>query len=254
MNEPYCGSAPLPAELATRWNLDPALIATLAALAAFHAVVLWRDAPRQCNGKALQLTGAWLLLIVLFVSPLCALTSALFSARVAHHMIMVGVVAPLLVLALPEAARRLPFSSFAAGSAAIAHAFVLWFWHAPTPYAAALANHGVFWLMEVTLLTSAVWLWLAVLSPRAPLGSALAALLGTTIQTGLLGAAITFARVPLYAPHFGVTDPWGLSALADQQLAGLIMWVPAAVPYLLAAFVMFGQRLARMSASGGRMP
>jgi putative membrane protein len=57
------------------------------------------------------------------------------------------------------------------------------------------------------------------------------------VQMGLLGALITFAPEPLYAPHFLTTKPYGLSAHDDQQLAGLIMWVPAIAPYLLAALL-----------------
>ncbi len=258
MSEPYCGPAPLPAELMARWNPDPVLIVALVAFASLHAVALWRVGQGEGTSRALPAGGlwllGWLLLATIFVSPFCALTSALFSARVAHHMIMVAMIAPLLVLALPERLRGVRFSRVAAGGAGLLHAAVLWFWHAPAPYAAALADHGVFWLMELTLLGSAVLLWLAVLSPWVALGSAMAALLGTVLQTGLLGAVITFARTPLYAPHFATTGPWGLSALADQQLAGLIMWVPAAVPYLVAAFVLFGRQMARMDVPAGRPP
>ena len=60
---------------------------------------------------------------------------------------------------------------------------------------------------------------------------------------GLLGAIITFARTPIYSPHFATTEPWGLSALSDQQLAGLIMWVPATIPYLLGALVYIAAQL-----------
>ena len=66
---------------------------------------------------------------------------------------------------------------------------------------------------------------------------AVAALLASTVQMGLLGALLTFAAAPLYAPHFFTTNGWGLSALADQQLAGLIMWAPSAAFYLAAALV-----------------
>lgn len=240
-----------------RWNLDPVLIAALVCLASLHAFALKH--PGGCgrtgdpSGNKIRLAGAWLLLAVIFVSPLCALTSALFSARVAHHVILVAVVAPLLVTGLPTPVRSLRMPVAIIGSLALVHAVVLWFWHAPVPYAAALASHGIFWLMELSLLGSAVALWMAVLSPHAPLGPVMAALLGTIMQTGLLGAVITFARAPLYAPHFATTEPWGLTALADQQLAGLIMWVPAAVPYLVAALAITGARLARIEGTDGRV-
>ncbi len=65
-------------------------------------------------------------------------------------------------------------------------------------------------------------------------GAALLGLAGTVVQMGLLGALITFAPKPLYGPHLTTTWPWGLSPLEDQQIAGLIMWVPAMIPYLVA--------------------
>jgi len=192
----------------------------------------------------------WLLLAALFVSPLCALTSALFSARIAHHMALVAIAAPLLVFTLPPQLRDISWPPALPAVASMVHAVLLWLWHAPAPYAAALADSAVFWGMEASLFGSALLLWSAILSRHTRLGSALGALLATIVQTGLLGAAITFARTPLYDYHIGSTAPWGLSALADQQLAGLIMWVPAAVPYLFAALALTTARLLQTSATG----
>jgi putative membrane protein len=60
--------------------------------------------------------------------------------------------------------------------------------------------------------------------------------LGATIgQMGLLGALLVFAPRPLYAEHLASTAGWGLSPLADQQLAGLLMWMPAMLPYVAVA-------------------
>jgi putative membrane protein len=75
-------------------------------------------------------------------------------------------------------------------------------------------------------------MWRAILAPSVPTGAALIALVATIGQMGLLGALIVFAPEPLYAVHFASTAPWGLTPLADQQLAGLLMWVPAMLPYL----------------------
>ncbi|MBI5132880.1 MAG: cytochrome c oxidase assembly protein [Rhodopseudomonas palustris] len=247
MLDPYCGAAPLPAEWLGRWNLDPVLIAALVGFGALHLGLLRRErvaSSVDMDSRMLSAATAWSLLAVLFVSPLCALTSALFSARVAHHAILVAVVAPLLVLAWPR--RPMPATiGRASGTAAfIVHMVLLWLWHAPAPYAAALGDPRIFWVMELSLLGSAIWLWSAVLSPAARLGGALALLLGSVVQMGLLGAVITFARTPLYDAHLGVTTPWGLGALQDQQLAGLIMWVPASIPYLAAALALLASRLA----------
>lgn len=247
MDVPYCGLAPIPAELIWRWNLDPALMLSLASLAMLHAWVLRRAG--EWNRKAMWFGVAWCLLAALFLSPLCALTSALFSARVGHHVVLVAAVAPLLVLALPDVMRAMRLSAATLAGLGLVHGVVLWFWHAPAPYSWAIASHGIFWLMELTLLGSALALWLAVLSPRAAFGAAVVALLATVIQTGLLGAVITFARAPLYVPHFATTEPWGLTALADQQLAGLIMWVPSVIPYLAVALALLGRQLDHIGAA-----
>src|SRR5271169_1742649 len=89
----YCGPAATPADLLTRWNLDPLLLAALAALAIVIAT------GRLANARAGW--GALALVAVIFISPLCALSSALFSARVLHHVLLIAGVAPLLVLAVP---------------------------------------------------------------------------------------------------------------------------------------------------------
>ncbi|MGP9814267.1 cytochrome c oxidase assembly protein [Rhodopseudomonas sp. NSM] len=243
MIDPYCGAAPLPEELLSRWNFDPVLLVMLAGGVALHLGSLRREPAAQ--GRILAAAAGWTLLFMIFVSPLCALTSALFSARVAHHAVLVAVVAPLLVMSLPRVG--VPVRIGAAGGAAafVLHMVLLWLWHAPAPYAAALADPAMFWVMELSLLGSAIWLWGAVLAPAARLGATLALLLGQVVQMGLLGAVITFARAPLYEAHLGVTAPWGLTALQDQQLAGLIMWVPASIPYLAAALALLASRLDR---------
>jgi putative membrane protein len=250
MIEPYCGSAPLPADWLARWNLDPVLLVALAGAAALHFALLWREAAPDRTNRMAMAAAAWALLVAMFVSPLCAITSALFSARVAHHAVLVAIAAPLLVLSLPRRWDLTAFSVTGVGSAAfVAHMVILWVWHAPAPYAAALADSRMFWVMELSLLLSAMLLWMTVLASTARLGAALALLLGSVVQMGLLGAVITFAREPLYAAHLSVTEPWGLSALQDQQLAGLIMWVPAAVPYLAAALALLASRLAHPTAA-----
>jgi putative membrane protein len=110
----------------------------------------------------------------------------------------------------------------------------VWLWHAPGPYAWGLATVPAYWLMQITLLASAWLMWRGVFAPSVETGAALMALVATIGQMGLLGALIVFAPAPLYAVHFASTAAWGLTPLADQQLAGLLMWVLAMIPYLAA--------------------
>lgn len=117
----------------------------------------------------------------------------------------------------------------------------------PELYAAAIAAAFPYWLMQASLLGTAFLLWRRILAAAEGVGAALLALLATVIQMGMLGALLTFAREPLYAPHFATTLPYGLTPLEDQQLAGLVMWVPAALPYLAAALLLLAGRLGRQA-------
>jgi putative membrane protein len=223
---PYCGAAPVPSELLARWNFDPPLLATIA-LAAWLGLRYADGAP----GQRRLWIAATLLTMLLFASPFCALTSALFSARAVHHLALTALLAPLLAAALPTAR--------AAGGLALwfaLHAATFWLWHLPQSYELALSNDAVYWLMQASLLFTALALWRGVRS--APLPSAIAALLATMIQMGLLGALLTFIGTPLYEPHRLAPLAWGLSPLEDQQIAGLIMWAPGAALYLAAALAL----------------
>lgn len=212
----YCGAAPDPARLALAWNLDPLLLAALA-LAAWAL----RRSPAGL--------GAVAVLAVAFVSPLCALSTALFSARVLHHVLLVAVAAPLLAIARPGWA-----VGRAAGGIALPFAVstaVLWAWHLPAAYDLALNDIAVYWAMQLSLLASFTAFWRAVLRPRAVHEAVLGVVAGM-MQMSFLGAILTFAPAPLYAAHALHPFDWGLTPLRDQQLGGLIMWVPAMLPYL----------------------
>ena len=232
---PYCGAAPSPAEWLARWNLDPLLIGALLLLCAAYV----RLTPAVRPAQRRSFGAAFLLLLLLFVSPFCALTSALFSARVTHHVLLTAVAAPLLVVALPKVA-RVP-GTLAAWTGV--QALIFWAWHSPGLYAWGLSSNAGYWLMQLTLLGSALGFWIAVRRASAP--ASVAALLATMVQMGLLGALITFSGSPLYAPHLASTVAWGYTPLEDQQLAGLIMWAPAAGLYLAAALALAGRWFAQ---------
>lgn len=228
----YCGPAPVPADLASSFNLDPVLM-----LALFAAALALRH-----HKAGLAAVGV---LTVAFVSPLCALSAALFSARVVHHILLVAVAAPLLALALPARGRvgiAVPF---------VASTAVLWAWHLPAAYDAALANVPLYWLMQLSLLGSALLFWRAVLAEgRSPVDR-LAFVVAAFAQMGLLGALLTFAPGPLYAAHGFAPLAWGLTPLEDQALGGIIMWVPAGIPYAVAAIWIARRSWARLTAVGG---
>jgi putative membrane protein len=178
MDEVYCGPAPLPSELASSWNLDP--VALLLCLA---VSVAWLVAGRA--DRALPLSAGILLLAVLFLSPLCALTAALFSARALHHVLLVAVAAPLLATAFPRSGRR---ALLGIGWVATIHAVLFWFWHAPAVYEVAVTSPIGYWTMQVSLLATGFWLWRRVFDPCEAAGPVLLALLATVVQMGMLGA------------------------------------------------------------------
>src|SRR5262249_45862713 len=139
----------------------------------------------------------------------------------------ISAVAPLLALAFPQPRRgSVPIVVLVA-----AHAVILWLWHTPGLYTWGLTSIPAYWLMQISLLGSAWLLCGGVLAP-AQSGPALIALVATIAQMGLLGALIVFAPRPLYLVHLASAASWGLAPLTDQQLAGLLMWVPAMLPYL----------------------
>lgn len=229
----YCGFPPTPDTLWGRWNFDPLLLAALGIIAAYGGWSL-RRAPA---GRKWAFAAAWMLSVILFVSPVCALTVALFSARVSHHMVLLVVVAPLLALALPARRGRgglLP--PLAISTAA------LWLWHLPSLYALSFAHPAIYWVMQLSLLGSSTWLWLGVWNAPSGFNAGLAAL-ASAMQMGFLGALLVFAGDALYWPHFGQTLAFGLSPRDDQQLAGLIMWVPANLPLLAAVLWRLGSLL-----------
>jgi putative membrane protein len=235
----WCGAPPLPWEVWGRWTLDPLLLAGLA-LAGLALARATRRSPasrRSLGWAGLGVTAA------AFVSPLCALAVALFSARAAQHMILVLVAAPLLALALPAPAR-------ARGGALLAAAFtaLFWLWHLPGPYDAALRDGALYWLSHLSLLGVAIALWRVLLADASAASLALGA--AASAQMGLLGAVLVFAPGALYASHLGTTTVFGLSPLADQQLGGLLMWVPGSLAFL-AAGIAGAVRMVRPAGGAG---
>jgi putative membrane protein len=225
---PYCGAGPTPAELWTRWNLDPIALMLIAGLGAALIAI----APER-RRFALSATAV---LLVIFASPLCALSSALFSARTVHHVLLTATAAPLIAWTL-----RQPEGRPSVAATTLLFTTVFWGWHTPVAYGWAMSNDLVYGLMQASLLVSAVAAWRAVRA--APPPAAVAGLLGAMVLMGLLGAILTFTPRALYAPHALTTTAWGLTPVADQQLAGLIMWIPAAAVYLVFALSILGRLL-----------
>jgi putative membrane protein len=226
--QPYCGSPPTPEALWTRWNFDPLLIISLVVVLAAYAAVsessVFVRSP-LARWRRLCFYGGWAIGAFALVSPLCALSVSLFAARVGQHMILAAVAAPLIAMGLAPFRAPRPFEAVAA---AATFAAALWVWHAPGPYDATFRSPAVYWAMHVSTFGAALWLWLTLFGAnRGRIGEAVLAAALTSLQMGLLGAILTFGGRALYAPHLLTTAAWGETPLADQQLGGVIMWIPA---------------------------
>ncbi len=210
-------------------------------------------------------------LAIALLSPVDPLGGMLFSAHMVQHVLLIMVAAPLLALGAPAHTwiwmlplylrRRLahwwvlrPYLRHTVRLLCLpipiwlASALSLWVWHVPRLYEAALDNDFVHALEHASFVATAWLFWGAVfkLSSRSKMGNGVAILLLFTaaLQSGILGALITFARVPWYARYQSTTAGWGLTVLADQQLAGVIMWVPAGLVYMVAMLAILGMLLA----------
>jgi putative membrane protein len=200
-------------------------------------------------------------LVVALISPLDALGGTLLSAHMAQHGLLAGVAPPLLLLGAPGVAlawgvsgiqvlRRLVPVWRSLGAlarfvstpmrATVLHGATMWVWHAPMLFGAAVEHEWVHALQHLSFFIPAIVFWRALLvePSTAHAATAAGAAFVTFMHTGLLGGLITMAPEPLYAIYVGRTGSWGLTALADQQLAGLFMWIPLGLPYAVVGLVL----------------
>ena len=213
--------------------------------------------------QAIAYVVGWFTLFVALVSPLHPMGEVLFSAHMTQHELLMLVAAPLIVMGKPliTYSWALPshlllfFTTYfkakvlrAIGNwisrpvnAWIIQAVALWVWHIPLLFEGALRSNWVHAAQHTSFLGSALLFWWALIrTPRAAKGYGVAALFvfTTSLHSGFLGALITFAPTVLYQAYLPSTASWGLSPLEDQQLGGLIMWVPAGLIYIIAGLVL----------------
>ena len=203
---------------------------------------------------------------VLLLSPLDGLAGRLLSAHMIQHFGLMLVAAPLMVLGRPGLAFLWAFPSSVRpalgrlgtgatgriwraathplGAWAIYFA-VLWIWHMPALYQLALADHGVHALQHASFLGAALLFWVAVLAPARGerRAGAFMAIFATAIQSCALAALLTTSQALWYPAYATGPGAWGLSPLEDQQLGGLIMWVPCCAVLIGAAIAVFARLL-----------
>jgi cytochrome c oxidase assembly factor CtaG len=181
----------------------------------------------------LPFAGALLALVVALVWPLASYAEASFAAHMAQHMLLIGVAAPLLAisrLAMPLMKGRRTFARpllmlARPPSAFVVHGAVIWLGHMPALLEWSLDAAWMHALQHFAFVASAALFWWSLLARgRGNAGASALWILGTLIHTGLLGALLTFAPRPLYTSY----------GFEDQQLAGLLMWIPGGICYLVA--------------------
>lgn len=261
----HAGQPPVPHDAWTAWNADPLLIGVLVVAAWAYwrgqrggrrQTDAWR---RRCFG------GALLALAFALLSPLDAVAGALASAHMVQHLMLVLIAAPLLALSAPSSSllrgsplpvrrtsgrwrRRFGVNGALRAlrhpvTAWVFHAGTLWLWHAAYLYDAALRLSAVHAVEHATLLFAGVLFWRVVAGGRGAgrvvPGLGVLLIFGMAMQSVFLSVLLTFARTSWYAGYAETTTAWGLTPLADQQLAGVIMWIPAGMIYLAAALTLF---------------
>jgi putative membrane protein len=270
-------------EVGTTWTWDPMVVLPLATSAALYTVGVARLWRRAGIGRGVRRWQAacfalgWLLLVAALVAPLHWLGERLFAAHMIEHEILMVVAAPLLVVARPvgailwavPAGWRRSAGGFAQVPAiaalwrcltdplvaTVVHASALWAWHVPALYQAALTSSPLHWLQHLSFFVTALFFWWSLLRGRMRergYGAAVLYLFATSLHSGFLGILLALARQPLYPAQTRTALEWGLTPLEDQQLAGLIMWVPAGLIYAAAALALAGIWIARSGAAARR--
>jgi putative membrane protein len=274
------------------WTLDPVILLPLIAGGLAYAAgvrSLWSVGSGHRgvgSWRVAAFAGGWVATAAALVSPLHHAGTMLLSAHMGQHLVLIVVAAPLLVLGRPglvvlsslsPAGRRLAhrmssrWTVRAAGAIVAAplvawfvHVGVVWAWHVPGVYQAALDHPAVHALEHASFLGTAMLFWWVALEPgarrRLAKGADVLYLLAAWVAGGALGALLTFAPTPIYPAYVVHAASLGVDPLKDQQVAGLVMWIPGGLVYLGGACVLFVswlrgiERAGRLADATGEAP
>ena len=262
------------ADAATRsagWTWSPYISVPLLAVALVYLAGLLRMRKRGAKLRPLSIVcfaGGWSSLLLALDSPMHEISEQLFWVHMTQHEILILVSAPLLILsqpaapflfALPEYWRSRIASIGKMGfvdrawllisapfAAWLLHALALWAWHAPRLFDLTLQSEWVHAAQHISFLGSALLFWWTLFhkhAGRLGYGGAILYVFTTAVHSSVLGALLTFAPRVWYAPYAQTAPLWGLTGLQDQQLGGLIMWVPAGTLLMIVALALLVQWL-----------
>jgi cytochrome c oxidase assembly factor CtaG/cytochrome c2 len=276
----------LAAGAASHWEIELLVVVPLALTAVLYALGLARVWRRAGPGRgistwsAIAFAAGWLVMLAALVSPVAWLSQILFSVHMTQHMLLMLVAAPLLTFGQPLLVWMWALGDGARGRLAHAvrgprvvpvwnavtapvwvfllQAAVLWIWHIPTLYEAALHSDAVHALQHFSLVLAASLFWWAMVHGRygrTGYGAGVVYVFLTAVHSSALGALLAVSRLVWYSEYERQAASWHLDGLADQQLAGLLMWVPASVIFivfglaLLAAWLGEAERRVRFGAT-----
>lgn len=240
------------------WHVEPMILIPIVVAAALY----WKGHLSLRHGVAAAFYAGLAVIGVALLSPLDDLADALFSGHMAQHLLLILVAAPLLavsragtvlLVALPRSL-RLPLSHMASwlprawrpGTFWLGFIAVFLFWHLPQAYGWARQSEAVHIAEHLTLLLSAYAFWSVIVAPPTRTPSFVARSLFCVIAafvTDLPAVIMIFSPVAFYVADPAVAAQWGLTPLEDQQLAGLMMWVPASFLFFGAAIWCFAKYL-----------
>ena len=251
------------------WGAEPWVAACLALSSIWYLQGMLRLWPRarQSRPRLLRQFGCftlgWAMLALALASPLDSAGSFGFWAHMVQHEVLMIVSAPLMVLGRPfgvwiwalPAAWRGKVGKATRGRvlawcwdmitrplhAWVLHFAALWVWHVPALFQAGLVDNDVHVLQHASFLFSALLFWWAVLGRHGihhARGASIVYLFTTMMHTGALGALFTFSETVWYPLYGNRPSLFGLTPLEDQQLGGLIMWIPGGLAYVIAGLVL----------------
>jgi putative membrane protein len=255
------------------WTWPPEIIVPLILLALIYAAgtaKIWRREARRASSRlpALSFALGWLSLVIALDSPLHELGEQLFWVHMTQHEILMLISAPLIILGrpllpllwvLPERERRrilawrrirgvksLWHMATAPITAWLLFAAALWIWHTPALYNATISNDWMHAAQHMSFLAASLLFWWSLIDRsgrKVGYGGALLYVFTTGIHATALAALLTLSPSVWYPSYLSTAPAWHLSALEDQQIGGLIMWIPASVISLFIALALLVQWL-----------
>lgn len=270
----------MPRDVWTAWNLDPSLIVGLVGVAWVYRRGM-TSSPQRDRWRDRAFAGGLVVLLVALISPVEEMSGVLAAAHMVQHVLLILVAAPLLAFSAPSSTllRAMPRRLASGGGrwrrrlrirrgvrvlfrrpvvVWLLYVGAIWSWHSAALYAAAAANDLVHSLEHVSFLGTAWLFWRVVIGTRhrssRAHGHGVMLVFAVTIPSIYLSMLMTFANTPWYDSYLATAPLWGLDPLTDQQLAGVIMWIPSNLVYVLVALALFVSWIRSTEDDGTRHP